>query len=91
MRYKYLIETSVGEQLYNADPFAFYAEQRPCTATIVHELDYNCATDAGWKSVCVPIISGSRRIFMRSTGSWRQHPRQDERETNDDTQDIEQF
>ncbi len=92
MRYKYLIETSVGEQLYKADPFAFYAEQRPCTASIVHELDYNWR-DGRWmeKRMRTDHFRQPKNIYEVHLGSWRQHPRQDERETNDDTQDIEQF
>ena len=73
-RYKYLIETSVGEQLYKADPFAFYAEQRPCTASIVHTLDYTWH-DTRWmeKRARTNHFQTAKNIYEVHLGSWRQH------------------
>lgn len=73
-RYKYLIETSVGEQLYKADPFAFYAEQRPCTASIVHTLDYTWH-DKRWmeKRARTNHFQTAKNIYEVHLGSWRQH------------------
>ncbi len=37
--YKYEIRTSSGELLHKADPYAFFSELRPGTASIVYDLD----------------------------------------------------
>ena len=90
-RYKYLIETSVGELLYKADPFAFYAEQRPCTASVVHTLDYRWR-DERWmeKRARTDHFRQPTNIYEVHLGSWRQHPRAEGQGANEAT-DIEQF
>ncbi len=91
-RYKYLVKTPEGALLYKADPFAFYAEQRPCTASIVRALDYTWH-DARWmaKRARTDHFRQPKNIYEVHLGSWRQHPRTEKRDTNEDTQDIEQF
>lgn len=37
--YKYLIVTKKGKEIYKADPYAFYAETRPNTASKVYNID----------------------------------------------------
>lgn len=37
--YKYAIETRVGEIIYKADPFAFYSQKRPNTASVIWDLE----------------------------------------------------
>ena len=43
--YKYEIKTSSGEIYIKSDPYAFYSELRPNTASIVHDID----KDYDWK------------------------------------------
>jgi 1,4-alpha-glucan branching enzyme len=47
-RYKYSLRTQTGELLDKADPFAFAAEVRPNTASIVHSLDHYEWRDSKW-------------------------------------------
>ncbi len=46
--YKYLIETSEGEYLYKADPYANYAELRPGTASRIADISELKWTDDVW-------------------------------------------
>ena len=46
--YKYLIETEKGDYLYKADPFAFYAEKRPGTASRVADISGFTWHDDRW-------------------------------------------
>ncbi len=46
--YKYAIKTKTGEIIDKADPFAFYAEQPPQTASIVYDLNNYEWKDADW-------------------------------------------
>ncbi len=74
--YKYEIVTKRGERKLKADPYAFWAEVRPGTASIVFPLDdYNWQDDR-WREgkpaaagVCQPLS-----IFEVHLGSWRRNP-----------------
>lgn len=46
--YKYEIHTYQGEVLYKADPYAFYSEQRPATASLVFNHDRYEWHDSQW-------------------------------------------
>ncbi|VAX41481.1 1,4-alpha-glucan (glycogen) branching enzyme, GH-13-type [hydrothermal vent metagenome] len=48
--YKYGIKTMDGDILEKADPFAFYAEQPPQTASIVYNLERYRWNDSDWMS-----------------------------------------
>ena len=74
--YKYLIETESGEYLYKADPFAFYAEKRPGTASRVTDIDHFTWHDErcmekrkSWNAA-----EGALSIYEVHPGSWRRHP-----------------
>lgn len=62
--YKYIIEDSGGEKTYKADPFAFYSEIRPKTASVVYDLKPN--TDKNYK-----IYKDKLNIYEVHLGSWR--------------------
>ncbi len=47
--YNYEIITQSGEVLHKADPFAFYAEVRPKTASIVYEMEGYKWKDQNWR------------------------------------------
>ena len=49
-KYKYLITTDKGEQLYKADPFANHAEYRPGTASVTADLAGFVWEDEKWIS-----------------------------------------
>ncbi len=74
--YKYLIETEKGDYLYKADPFAFYAERRPGTASRVADIsgftwhdDRWMTRRAGWNAAESPMS-----IYEVHPGSWKRHP-----------------
>ncbi len=48
--YKYAIKTKDGDILEKADPFAFYAEQPPQTASIIYDLERYQWNDVDWMS-----------------------------------------
>ncbi|MED4202972.1 1,4-alpha-glucan branching protein GlgB [Neobacillus mesonae] len=71
--YKYEITTKSGETMLKADPFAFYSEVRPNTASVVYSLNQYKWHDSQWmkrrsdsNSLSEPII-----IYEVHLGSWR--------------------
>ena len=78
--YKYLIETEKGDYLYKADPFAFYAEKRPGTASRVADIsgftwhdDRWMTKRAGWNAAESPVS-----IYEVHPGSWKRHPHEED-------------
>ena len=78
--YKYLIETEKGDYLYKADPFAFYAEKRPGTASRVADIsgftwhdDRWMTKRAGWNAAESPMS-----IYEVHPGSWKRHPHKED-------------
>lgn len=77
--YKYEILTTKGEILLKADPYAFYSEMRPLTASIVYSLkDYEW-NDSDWvkkrekkNNLAEPAI-----IYEVHIGSWKRKPNGD--------------
>ena len=71
--YKYEIETSYGEILLKADPFAFYSEFRPQTASIVYSLEGYEWNDHLWiqEQEQVSVQSRPMLIYEVHLGSWR--------------------
>jgi 1,4-alpha-glucan branching enzyme len=74
MKYKYLIETMSGELQYKADPYAFYSECRPGTASIIRSLDYLWHDDV-WMSRrnARSHFEKPKNIYEVHLGSWKQH------------------
>ncbi len=71
--YKFSIETNQGDILLKADPYAFYAEVRPATASVTARLDY------GWKDKKwmkerekTPLYDKPVNIYEMHFGSWKQ-------------------
>ena len=78
--YKYLIETEKGDYLYKADPFAFYAEKRPGTASRVADIsgftwhdDRWMTKRAGWNAAESPMS-----IYEVHPGSWKRHTHEED-------------
>jgi 1,4-alpha-glucan branching enzyme len=71
--YKYAIGTSTGEVLYKYDPYAYYSELRPATASIVYDLDGYSWEDAPWqetKKINQP-YDKPMLIYEVHLGSWK--------------------
>jgi 1,4-alpha-glucan branching enzyme len=76
-RYKYfIVPGNGGRPLQKADPFAFHAETRPDTASIVWDLHYDWS-DGGWMAErpARNALSAPLSIYECHLGSWsRQGP-----------------
>lgn len=73
--YKYCIIQCDGEIAYKADPYAFYAEHNPGTASILYALDGYKWKDAKWieKRQKQQPLNGPMNIYELHLGSWRRH------------------
>lgn len=72
--YKYEILTSGGEVILKADPFAFYSEISPCTASKVWPLENFKWTDTLWREKQQKQESIYKRpvlIYEMHIGSWK--------------------
>jgi 1,4-alpha-glucan branching enzyme len=73
-KYKYEILSRQGKSLLlKADPYAFYSELRPQTASIVYDVDRHIWEDAKWKSTCSEqnVLQQPISIYEVHAGSWR--------------------
>ncbi len=72
-RYKYAIGTDCGEVLYKADPYAFYAEVRPKTASLVYDLAGYPWKDEAWQAHKREQLPYDKpmMIYEVHLGSWK--------------------
>lgn len=73
--YKYEIKTSEGKIILKADPYAFYAEQRPNTASIIYDIEGFEWTDEDWieKRQSSNIFEQPLNIYELHLGSWKRN------------------
>ena len=73
--YKYAIEDKSGSICLKSDPFAFYSQLRPDTASIVYESDSFRWSDSSWlkKREKTPPYDKPMLIYEIHPGSWRTH------------------
>ena len=78
--YKYKIFTADGRILMKADPYAFWAEKRPGTASRVADIDHFKWHDAAWmkKRTQFDPKQSALAIYEVHPGSWMKHPSSDE-------------
>ena len=70
--YKYEIQTAGGQTLMKADPYAFYAQLRPETASVVYNLNGYQWKDTKWQSrKTKPVNQLPLLIYEVHLGSWR--------------------
>ncbi|MEG1548680.1 MAG: 1,4-alpha-glucan branching protein GlgB [Clostridia bacterium] len=71
--YKYAILTQKGELIYKADPFAFFGQLRPNTASIVWDIDgYKWQDGAHMeRRKTADIFSAPMSIYEVHLGSWK--------------------
>ncbi len=71
--YKYVIHTKDGEVLLKSDPYSFYSELRPATASMVYSLDGYDWFDYEWmlKRQTVQPKAMPLSIYEVHAGSWR--------------------
>jgi 1,4-alpha-glucan branching enzyme len=76
-RYKFEIRTSAGHILEKADPYAFYCEVPPRSASIVHDASGYVWRDQEWMSSRPAASSWFEQpmaIYEVHLGSWRRNP-----------------
>ncbi len=78
--YKYCITSQKGELLYKADPYAFSAELRPGTASMIADIESYKWKDAAWmthreKSDPQKLAVS---VYEVHPGSWKKHPQSEE-------------
>ncbi len=69
--YKYHIFTPFGTNHYKADPFGFYAELKPKTASIVYSLDGYEWKDQGWIKRKETYYKKPMNIYEVHLGTWK--------------------
>ncbi len=73
--YKYLIIDEWGGQHYKADPYAYFSEAMPATASRVFDLDKYEWEDSSWMEgrgkTC--LIDGPLNIYEVHLGSWKRN------------------
>lgn len=71
--YKYEIITAAGNTLLKADPYGFYSEVRPNTASVVHDLSGYSWNDQKWKKRkrLKPPYDRPMAIYEVHLGSWK--------------------
>jgi 1,4-alpha-glucan branching enzyme len=70
--YKYEIQTAGGQTLMKADPYAFYGQLRPETASVVYNLNGYQWKDTKWQSrKSKPVNQQPLLIYEVHLGSWR--------------------
>ena len=69
--YQFVITTPTFERQYRSDPFAFFSEVRPKTASIVYNLDNHNWTDWEWISKRDKCYEKPMNIYEVHFGSWK--------------------
>jgi len=79
--YKFEIKTRRGQILLKADPYAFYSEVRPKTASIVYTLEDYKWSDDKWieKRRTQDFLNRPISIYEVHPGSWRRVPSENNR------------
>ena len=74
--YKYAIESTNGRIFQKADPYAFWSELRPGTASVVANLDGYFWRDRQWYEDLAANRGQPRpiNIYEVHLGSWKRHP-----------------
>ncbi len=71
MKYKYRIYRRDGLCLDHADPYAFFAELRPHTASIIYDLSCFAFQDQKWLRSRQKLPNGPINIYEMHLGSWK--------------------
>ena len=72
--YKYFIVTKNDKELYKADPYAFWSEKRPKSASVIKSLEYSW-NDKKWleKRRTANHFEQPQNIYEVHLGSWKRH------------------
>lgn len=70
-RYKYLLHTWQDEELYKADPYAFYSQVRPSHDSKVYDIDGFKFEDEVWMYTKTKTYDKPLAIYEMHIGSWK--------------------
>lgn len=75
-KYKFEVKTKEGHLLLKADPYAFFSEVRPKTASVVFDLSGFPWGDGEWmeRRQSVNLLSSPVNIYEVHLGSWKRKP-----------------
>ncbi len=74
-KYKFEIRTPEGHVLLKSDPFAFYSQMRPDTASIVFDTSVYTWTDQEWmEKRKVKNLNTPMNVYELHLGSWKRGP-----------------
>ena len=73
--YKYVIETGSGDLIYKADPYGFYAQKRPETASRTFDISKYRWKDKKWMTARAKRdhMASPMNIYEVNLASWKQH------------------
>ncbi|WP_294726867.1 1,4-alpha-glucan branching protein GlgB [uncultured Fusobacterium sp.] len=70
-KYKYRVEDSYGNVVLKADPYAFYSELRPDTASIIYDVPKFKWADKRWLNKRTTGLNKPINIYEVHLGSWK--------------------
>ena len=84
--YKFLLVSHDGEKLYKADPYAFFAELPPGTASRTVDISGYAWKDEKWMAERAerPMLKSPLNIFEVHLGSWKRHGNEPQGEPRED-------
>ncbi len=68
--YKYRITQAGGQVVDKTDPYAFYSEMRPNTASVISDLSFDGWTDDQWMKTRSKGFNSPVNIYEMHVGSW---------------------
>lgn len=72
--YKYRVTQVTGDIVDKIDPYAFYSEKRPQTASIIADLSFDGWTDQKWMDQRTVGFDDPISIYEIHVGSWKRDP-----------------
>ena len=69
--YKFRFETQYGQKIDKADPYAYYSELRPGTASKVYNMEGFKWSDAKWMKQRTKNFDRPLNIYEANIGSWK--------------------
>ena len=84
--YKYLLVSHDGEKIYKADPYAFFSELPPGTASITADISGYAWKDGDYMAERAnrPLLKSPLNIFEVHLGSWKRHGNEPQGEPRED-------
>ena len=69
--YKFRVEQADGNVVFKADPYAFYSELRPNTASVLYDIPKFKWTDTRWMNKRITGLNKPMNIYEVHLGSWK--------------------